>query len=136
MARRDDQAIAHAAAALDPPPLGAFVFGSHARGEATTRSDVDICLIAGPDGDAGALYHSSLLMSARAEWDVSIFERLPGHLQGRVLDEGVQVWTRNHVALWDYLWVKKKIWRDNAIHRMWTPAEAAHLLDVRRRGQP
>src|ERR1700737_425674 len=91
-----------------------FLWGSHATGSAHARSDVDICVIAGPGADVAALQR--LLwreMAAETEQlDLKIFEDLPLYLKGAVLDEGVLLWARDEAALEDYLWRYRKLWRD------------------------
>ncbi|MGH7312542.1 MAG: nucleotidyltransferase family protein [Candidatus Rokuibacteriota bacterium] len=71
----------------DPAVLAVVLFGSAARGEATSASDVDVCLVLNPDaaGEAGRLRLEYL---AGVDLDVQVFQALPLYVRPRVLREG------------------------------------------------
>lgn len=95
-----------------------FLWGSHARQEAHARSDIDVCVVAGPGADVTALQRLLWreISAEGEELDVKIFEDLPLYLKGEVLDEGILIWAQDRQVLEDYLWRYRKLWRD-ARHR-------------------
>jgi hypothetical protein len=56
--------------------LGTLVFGSWARGEASERSDIDLCIVAPRASDPGALWREALSNIQDSRYEVRIFELL------------------------------------------------------------
>lgn len=84
----------------DPEVLALILFGSRARGESRTTSDVDVCLVlAGTEPSARSRKRLEYL--AEAEVDLSVFQDLPLALQTRVLGEGKVLCVRDEDALYD-----------------------------------
>ena len=71
----------------DPAVLAVILFGSAARGEATSTSDVDVCLVLDP-GAAGQPERRRLEYLAGVDLDVQVFQALPLYMRSRVLREG------------------------------------------------
>lgn len=86
----------------DPEVLAVLLFGSRARGDATTRSDYDVCLVlaAEPASDLAAA-HKRLDYLAEADLDLVLFQQLPLHIRSRVLKEGVVLFVRDEDRLYD-----------------------------------
>jgi hypothetical protein len=85
----------------DPEVLAVLLFGSRARGEASSGSDVDVCLVlAGEPVSALAAAHKRLDYLAEAEVDLILFHQLPLHIRRRVLKEGVVLFVRDEEALY------------------------------------
>ncbi|MGQ0536226.1 MAG: nucleotidyltransferase domain-containing protein [Methanobacteriota archaeon] len=92
--------------------LGVLLWGSVAKGEATPRSDVDVCIVAGPGRD--------LLETLRSAWrdvdpsgldlDIRIFEELPRFLQAQVLEHHVVLLCDDAPAMFEYLYFYRKLW--------------------------
>lgn len=85
-----------------PEVLEAYLFGSQARGDAQAHSDVDVAVYIdhGLSGDAPFGYAAeitSLLMAAlgRNDVDVVVLNDAPPLLYGRVLRDGVRVFSRD-----------------------------------------
>jgi predicted nucleotidyltransferase len=73
----------------DDAVLAVVLFGSHARGEATHSSDVDLCLVLSPEkdnNDARSMVRMAYL--DQGDIDVHIFQQLPLYIRRRVLKEG------------------------------------------------
>lgn len=71
----------------DPAVLAVVLFGSAARGEATSASDVDVCLVLDPDV-AGNPERRRLEYLAGVDLDLQVFQALPLYVRHRVLREG------------------------------------------------
>jgi len=69
--------------------VAVILFGSQARGEAGSKSDVDICLVLRPGGyDSSTLFEKRLDYLKAGDADVHIFSQLPLYVRHRVLKEG------------------------------------------------
>lgn len=88
-------------AARDPDVLAVIVFGSRARGDASPRSDLDVCLVlgAGPTSDI-AIGRKRLDYLAEADVDLVVFQQLPLAVRSRILKEGSVVFVRDEPALY------------------------------------
>jgi predicted nucleotidyltransferase len=85
----------------DPQVLALILFGSRARGDASTRSDVDVCLVPG-DQDTSALdcARKRLEYLADADVDLTVFPQLPLVVRSRILKEGTVLFVRDEDALY------------------------------------
>lgn len=89
-------------AKTDPAVLALVLFGSHARGEASSTSDVDVCLVLGSDVCSDvAMTEKRLEYLAIADLDVVVFQQLPLPIRSRVLREGRVLFVRDEDTLYD-----------------------------------
>lgn len=95
--------------------IGIILFGSYAIGEATKRSDIDICLVLGSKKLLKEIFNKILTTRLTEKYDIKIFESLPLSLKGEILDNGVVVWARDQYELSYYLYKWKRIWQDQKI---------------------
>lgn len=73
----------------DAEVVAVLLFGSQARAESVSSSDVDICLVLRPDNyDALTLFRKRLSYLKESNTDVHIFSQLPLYIRRRVLKEG------------------------------------------------
>jgi predicted nucleotidyltransferase len=85
----------------DPDVLAVILFGSHARGEASAASDVDLCLVlAAATITHLAMSRTRLAYLAEGAGDLVIFQQLPLHLRSRVLKEGRVLFVKEEDALY------------------------------------
>lgn len=129
--------LTRAFAPLRGTVLAGYLWGSRARGEATARSDIDVCLLAGPRADVVEILRAGWRCAAgfpAGRVDVQVFEELPAPLQGAVLEEGILLFADDLRALGDYLRPFQKRWRDQRHRVKLTRDEAARLLDRLGRG--
>lgn len=105
----------------DPDVLAVILFGSQARGEATARSDIDVCLVLSPEGapEPGRT-EKRLDYLGRFDLDVSVFQQLPLAVRSRVLKEGKILFVRDEPALYALAVRTARAWeRFRPIHRMY-----------------
>ncbi len=82
--------------------LAVLLFGSVARGDATVRSDIDVCLVLRADRYAPLeLSRIKLEYLADAALDVQVFQQLPLYVRHRVLKDNEIVFSRDDDALYD-----------------------------------
>ncbi len=89
-----------------PNVVAIYLFGSHAKGEATPLSDVDVAVILEnptpeSEADIGSL--------TSPEIDVVLFHRLPLHIKYEVLKYGKEIFVRDEEKL---LKIKLKVMRE------------------------
>ena len=91
----------------DEPVRVAYLFGSHARGQANAHSDVDVAVLA-PDVrpsdrlDLRLRLMSRLSRIVEAEADVIVLDESPLTLSGRVIRDGHVVYSRDDDLRADY----------------------------------
>lgn len=115
--------------------MGVILFGSHAEGTATPRSDIDVCIVGGPG--------KAPLQTLRLAWrkatlggrpyDLKAFEELPLYLKAQVMERGIVLLTKDEPKLSEYLRPWKRIWADQA-HRNRPTAEDLARIAAARRG--
>jgi len=89
-----------------PNVIAIYLFGSHAKGEATPLSDIDIAVILEnptpeSEADIGSL--------SSPEIDVVLFHRLPLHIKYEVFKYGREIFVRDEEKL---LEIKLKVMRE------------------------
>jgi hypothetical protein len=89
-------------AADDPEVLALMIYGSHARGDAVSASDVDMCLVlrAGKYEDL-TLSKKKLSYLRDFDFDVQVFQQLPLYSRVRVLKEGKIIFCADENQLYD-----------------------------------
>jgi len=90
----------------DPNVIAIYLFGSHAKGEATPLSDIDIAVILEnptPESEANIGSLSS------PEIDVVLFHRLPLHIRFEVLKYGKEIFVRDEEKISE---IKLKVIRE------------------------
>jgi uncharacterized protein len=85
----------------DSEVLAVLLFGSRARGNASSGSDVDVCLVLMPEprSDLDAA-RTRLQYLAGTDLDLVLFQQLPLHIRSRVLKEGRVLFVRDEDALY------------------------------------
>jgi predicted nucleotidyltransferase len=93
-----------------------ILFGSYARNEQTSRSDIDICIVCGNKKEKIEKVWDKILESGITEkYDVKIFELLPLKMKISVIKEGKVLYAKNEIELSYYFRFFKKLWEDEVI---------------------
>ncbi len=97
-----------------------LVYGSWAKGEATTKSDIDICIVA-PRLKTPKEFASLLLeIWGRIDsnkYDVRIFEELPLYIKIDVIKTHKVIFCKKGIPELSYYFYKyRKIWQDQSLH--------------------
>lgn len=96
-----------------PEVEAVLLFGSHARGDATQRSDVDICVVAPTANTTDA--KASLVLTVwskvnAAAYDIWLFEELPLYMQIEVIENHHILHCRDVPSLYEYFYWFRKRW--------------------------
>lgn len=98
----------------DPEVLSIILFGSHARQEGSSISDVDIAIVLMPE--AYSRYELSRKRLSYLErfpgLDIHVFQGLPLQICRRVLKEGEILWVRDEDLLYDLAYRTIRKWED------------------------
>jgi len=99
--------------AENPAIKGVILYGSHATGDETPRSDIDICIVV-PGQDLCEMYSFIMrnLENNVSRYDVRFFEELPLHIQAHVIERGILVLSPDTFALYEYFYAFRKLWAD------------------------
>lgn len=96
---------------------GIILYGSHALEMADERSDIDICIIAGPKNDPMQILSFAWQQVNSEIYDIRVFEQLPLHLQIRILVQGIWIYEKDPPALGEYLYNIWKRWDDQRFYQ-------------------
>ncbi len=86
--------------------MGILLYGSYAKGEATKRSDVDICLVKPKPGT-----YERVLEKLGGKYDVKVFEELPLYIQIEVIMNHRVIYG-DELELSEYFYRFRKLWKD------------------------
>jgi len=93
-----------------------ILFGSYARNEQTSRSDIDVCVVCGNKKEKIEKVWDKILESGITEkYDVKIFELLPLKMKISVIKEGKILCAKNEIELSHYFRFFRKLWEDEVI---------------------
>lgn len=108
--------------------LGILLFGSYASDQQTNRSDIDICVVA-PRTDNHELFsHILSNIDIRSKkYDVRMYSELPIHIQIRVIEKGILIYSPNKLDLYEYFYFYRKIWEDQKKRQELTKEELLAL---------
>ncbi len=87
--------------------MGILLYGSHIKGEATGRSDVDVCLVRPKPGT-----YEKVLERLGGKYDVKVFEELPPlYIQIDII-KNHRVIYGDELELSEYFYRFRKLWND------------------------
>jgi len=99
---------------MDIPDIEAvLLFGSYARGDASPRSDLDICIVAPrvKTSEGMARLLGSVWQQVDAnEYDVWLFEELPLYMQIDIIENHRILHCRDVPSLYEYFYSFRKRW--------------------------
>ena len=92
--------------------LGVLIYGSWATGESHEKSDIDICIVAPSAEDKIALWREAIAKIRDDRYDLRVFELMPIYLRMAVIEQGVVVYSRDVLELYEYFYPFRRIWED------------------------
>ena len=101
----------------DNPTITAVIlYGSQATGDATSRSDIDICIVA-PRKDVYETWQYIVTHIERdiEPFDIRVFEAMPLYMKWAVIITGVIIIVKDEPALMEYFFPFRKSWDDHEI---------------------
>jgi len=95
---------------LLPSIRGILIYGSHAKGYADGRSDIDICLIVNEGADRAQVYRR--MLTAGDRYDIVIFDEIPWYLRGGILEAHRVLYASDPDDLDFWLYRQRAVWED------------------------
>ncbi|WP_048874722.1 nucleotidyltransferase domain-containing protein [Thermococcus litoralis] len=86
--------------------MGILLYGSHASGESTKRSDIDVCLVRPERGT-----YEKILEKLGGKYDIKVFEELPLYIQVEII-KNHRVIYGDKLELSEYFYKFRKLWMD------------------------
>ncbi|MGB8218279.1 MAG: nucleotidyltransferase domain-containing protein [Candidatus Methanoperedens sp.] len=110
--------------------LAILLYGSVAKGEDTSQSDIDICIVSPSCEDKKSLLNEIYrkLDVFSKKYDVRFFEELPLYIQINIIKSNKIIYSKDVYELYEYFYYFRKLWEDQAMRQMVTPAEMAEIL--------
>jgi len=109
--------------------LAVLLYGSVVKGEETSRSDIDVCIVA-PGSKKNELlkeiYRKLDVFSKK--YDVRIFEELPLHIQIQIIQNHEIIYSKDIYEMYEYFYNFRKLWEDQASRQIVTKEELAMML--------
>jgi len=93
--------------------LGVLLYGSLVRDTETTKSDIDICVVA-PHEDNHQLI-SFILQNINVDlkkYDVRLFSELSLYIKIKIIEKGILIYSPDNLELYEYFYLYRKIWAD------------------------
>lgn len=88
------------------------LYGSHASGNATSRSDIDIAVITQlKDRKANVQVFQSILKYNHPPYDLKLFELMPLYMKIRVIEHYVVIFG-DELDISEYFYFWRKLWKD------------------------
>jgi len=110
--------------------LGILLYGSYLMDKETSRSDIDICIVA-PNEDIHQLI-SFILQNVNVtskKYDVRVFQELPLFIKIHVIENGELVYSANELDLYEYFYLYRKLWNDQKHRQEISREELISFLD-------
>jgi len=85
--------------------MGILLFGSHAEGKQTKRSDIDVCIIKPLEGVMDNIYGK-----LGGKYDIKVFEKLPLYVKMEIIRHHEVIYG-NKLSLSEYFYFFRKLWR-------------------------
>jgi predicted nucleotidyltransferase len=101
-----------------------LLYGSHVKGYADERSDIDICLILHESADRAPVY--GRILTAGDRYDIVIFDEIPWYLRGGVLEAHTVLYADDPDDLDFWLYRQRAVWQDMKHRQM--PVSSEDLL--------
>lgn len=110
--------------------LGILLYGSYLMDKETSRSDIDICIVA-PNEDIHQLI-SFILQNVNVtskKYDVRVFQELPLYIKIQVIENGELLYSANELDLYEHFYLYRKLWNDQKHRQEITKEELISFLD-------
>lgn len=88
-------------AKADTDVLAVILFGSMARGESNSLSDIDVCILLNKNYEPLFMSHKRLEYLSIVDFDISIFQQIPLYIRRRVIKEGNVLFCRKEERLYE-----------------------------------
>ncbi len=106
---------------IKPKILGILIYGSFAERIAHSKSDIDVCVVAGINEKEKLkeLFSCILrIMGKNERYDIKIFEFMPLYMKAEIIENGKVIYAKSLQELYEYFYFYRKLWQGQAIMRI------------------
>ena len=98
-----------------PEILGVVLYGSYARGDEISRSDIDICIVS-KNKPFLALWNQIMLKQPfpNEQYSIFFFHELPLYIKKDIFTEGIVICSPDAPRLYEFYFPYRKIWEDES----------------------
>jgi len=110
--------------------LGILLYGSYLMDKETSRSDIDVCIVA-PNEDIHQLISFILqnVIVTSKKYDIRVFQELPLYIKIQVIENGELLYSANELDLYEYFYLYRKLWNDQKHRQEISREELISFLD-------
>ncbi len=93
--------------------LGILLFGSFTKERNTTKSDIDICIVAPNEEKPQLLSFVLQNINVNAKkYDIRLFYELPLYIKIHIIEDGLLIYSSNKLDLYEFFYIYRKLWDD------------------------
>lgn len=93
--------------------LGILLYGSYIKNVETSKSDIDICIVAPSEKKVKLLaFILNKINVVSKKFDIRFFSELPLYIKIQVIEEGQLIYSLDEFDLYEYFYFYRKLWAD------------------------
>ena len=93
--------------------LGILLYGSYIKNVETSKSDIDICIVAPSENKVKLLaFILDKINVVSKKFDIRFFSELPLYIKIQVIEEGLLIYSLDEFDLYEYFYFYRKLWAD------------------------
>jgi len=93
--------------------LGILLYGSYIKNAETSKSDIDICIVAPSEKKVKLLaFILNKINVVSKKFDIRFFSELPLYIKIQVIEEGELIYSLDEFDLYEYFYFYRKLWAD------------------------
>ena len=93
--------------------LGILLYGSYIKNVETSKSDIDICIVAPSENKVKLLaFILDKINVVSKKFDIRFFSELPLYIKIQVIEEGQLIYSLDEFDLYEYFYFYRKLWAD------------------------
>ncbi len=93
--------------------LGILLYGSYIKNVETSKSDIDICIVAPSENKVKLLaFIFDKINVVSKKFDIRFLSELPLYIKIQVIEEGELIYSPDEFDLYEYFYLYRKLWAD------------------------
>lgn len=93
--------------------LGILLYGSYIKNVETSKSDIDICIVAPSENKVELLaFIFDKINVVSKKFDIRFFSELPLYIKIQIIEEGELIYSLDELDLYEYFYFYRKLWAE------------------------